>query len=73
MPAGSPDKSKLKPLTAHAWGWLAALERHDYQRHEINPGVIDRFHREGLVEVVVTTQMVKITDAGRKKLAERNA
>lgn len=68
------------PLTKHALAVLSGLLRHGpAPTQKINPGVVDRFHREGLTETVDlpspftihkggTCRHERITDAGRAAL-----
>jgi hypothetical protein len=72
MPSGhvSPGEP-LKPLSAHAYGWLRALERFPARCYMINPGVSGRLLREGLIVHVPVRGEWAITDAGRAKLAAR--
>lgn len=76
MPSGHIDPmAPPKPLSVHAWGWLASLAREPSPRYQINAGVVDRFLREGLVDVRTSESLkglhVFITKAGRDKLAAR--
>lgn len=80
MPTGHNDRTKLKPLTPHARGVLRGLANlGPAPSREINPGVVDRFHREGLTVTVNLPSPYKshkgrtcaheqITEAGRTKL-----
>jgi len=64
---------KTHPLTPHAIGILRRLLSHPMPRHEINPGVNNRFEREALTEEYVGAhgwRWVRITDAGRVALGE---
>lgn len=70
MATGHVDKTKpLKPLSAHAWRMLAWLAEEAVASHLINPGVHDRFRREGLAHT--DGGRTTITEAGREKLKER--
>lgn len=74
MPSGHVDKSKpKKPITAHTWSVLAAIERGPVPCYDVNPGVSHRLMREDLVEQVtwMGRESWRITDAGRAKLKER--
>jgi hypothetical protein len=72
MPSGHIEAgAPLKPLSAHAYGWLRALERFPARCHMINAGVSDRLLREGLIAQVPIRGEWEITDAGRAKLAAR--
>lgn len=78
MPSGHIDpRAPPKPLSAHAWAWLTALCAKPYPCYQINAGVIDRFLREGLVDVRTIEGAkglhVIITKAGREKVAGRDA
>ena len=71
MPSGHIDPAApLRPLSNHAMSWLRALATGRKPAYLINPGVRDRFRREGLtVEVFINgAEFVEITDAGRAKL-----
>lgn len=76
MPKGHVDRTKLNPLSEHAWGVLeriAAQGDLGVGSHEFNAGVADRFLREGLIEDLPTLKRRRyvITAAGRRKLLER--
>lgn len=83
MPAGTPDPTKLRPLTPSGWSALRSLAMGPRPRQEFNSGVNQRLEREGLTEVFLADtpygkkqlsqkiQWVRITDAGREKLKER--
>ena len=77
MPSGHVDKTKLRPLSEHAWKILPLLLREGPQpRHTINPGVRLRLYRENLIEEAAGVRRnslvyhVRLTDAGRAKLEE---
>ena len=69
---------KTHPLSKHAIDVLRDLTRGPIVRHLVNPGVNNRFAREGLAEEVtlpfglkgVPKPHVQITDAGRAALEE---
>jgi hypothetical protein len=67
------------PLTKHAREVLAAVAREPMPSQKINPGVLNRFHREGLTKTVAlpspfavhnggTCRHEEITPAGRAAL-----
>jgi hypothetical protein len=73
MPSGHPTRGVLHPLSEHAREVLRRLERDPIPRSSINPGVRDRFVREGLIRFEdllrgkrLVTHAV-ITDAGRAR------
>ena len=53
MPGGTPDQSKLKPLSLHALGVLRQIAEKPVPVQEINAGVVDRFDREKLCRRVM--------------------
>lgn len=77
MPSGHVNMNVLKPLSATAWATLAELQVGPIPAYQINPGIRDRFCREGLVIITTGTganvgkRFVAITAAGREKLKER--
>jgi hypothetical protein len=53
MEARSLNGGRTRPLTSHARSVLSDLARKGpIPTQRINPGVVDRFHREGLTETV---------------------
>lgn len=79
MTSGTPDPSKLNPLSDHARGVLESIARAPVASLEINAGVWDRLYRERLIEGVELKSPfkshagksilhAKITDAGLAKL-----
>lgn len=71
----------MNPLSEHARAILRDIARSPVPRRAINPGVADRFYREGLTECVMMPSPYKthrrgakidflvITEAGRAVLA----
>jgi hypothetical protein len=82
--AGKPlNGEKTHPLSDHAWGVLEELLRGPMKRFLINPGVINRLDREGLIEPCEVVHApprgklrklsaIRITDAGRAKLKQEH-
>lgn len=79
MNSGYPDLNKLHPLTEYARGRLQEIARAPVPTLEINAGVLDRFQRGRLIELVELKSPykshhgrpiphAKITDAGRAEL-----
>lgn len=79
MTSGHADTSKLNPLTPHARGELERVAREPVPTLELNAGVMDRFLRGRLVEIVQRRSPfkshngrdlahAKITDAGLVEL-----
>lgn len=73
--------TRTHPLSAHAIDVLRTLARTPRPRQEINPGVVSRFEREALVEIVGLPSPyrthhgrpidhLRLTDAGRDTLAK---
>jgi len=69
--------TKTHPLSAHAIEVLRLLAKDSIAAHRINPGVRNRLYREGLAEtstsVTPYSRQLRITDAGRARLAELDA
>lgn len=69
MPSGTPDPSKLRPLSPHAWGKLLELSYGPIVGRNLNPGVRERFVRGGLAEHLNDGRhTVRITPKGREEL-----
>lgn len=76
--------SKTHPLTEHAYDALQRLTNGAIPQQEINPGVVNRLDRDGLIETIHRPSPYKthkfkliahiqITDAGLAALAARDA
>lgn len=67
--------SKTHPLKPASLAILRELADHAMPAFEINPGIRDRLTREGLAEeyaAKIGRSYYRITDAGRKALAEQS-
>ncbi len=74
------SSTMLRPLTKHAISELRRISRTPCPAQEINPGVSDRFRREGLVETIMLPSPYKtvkdpvahytVSEAGIAKLKE---
>lgn len=75
--------TRTHPLTPHATSELRSLRGGGRPRQEINPGVIDRLSREGLIETYDASspyrtrkgdvRFVRLTSAGTERIAATDA
>jgi hypothetical protein len=72
--------TRTHPLSAHAWAELAEIARQPVPCSSVNPGVMNRLEREGLIERFMHAspfrvhrgrkiEHLMITAAGRTRLA----